>query len=271
MNLVVKKGLDKKYFENVISNINKRIKIPENVVFYIIEDKEDCGPISNNLSEELKKDFNNVCKRNVSFSYSHNEDNYIIIDIKNENYLLDDSVALEGLILHELMHSKFSHDFNKKINLDLKKVLFENINKLNIHKDDFEIIIRMMNYSKLLLKELYANELLVKKKFSDKLITYYLKQFSKKVNSAVLFKKGSKENILKFELSLLSVVWSLEKFKTNNFDILKNTIEKNYSIKLKETERSFNKLKKLYFKNFRNKDFNILFFEEVFNVINKRL
>ncbi len=277
MKIIVKRSLDEKYFVDVIKGINKIIKIPKDVIFYFIEKKSDCNPIIKSLPEKSKKDFIEICNRDVSFSYSHKNIKYIIIDVKNEDYLLYDTDALKGLILHELMHIKTSKLFDKKINLDLKKVLFKNIDKLKIREDNFDIVIRLMNYSKLLLKELYANENLIKNNFGNILFRYYYQQFSGKRYSGFLFNKKFKkdkyfiENILKLELSLLSVIWPLQKYKIYNYDMLLKHLQENYHIRLRNIEKSFLKLKNLYFDRFDSKNFNMLFFEEVLNVVNKRL
>lgn len=277
MKIVVKRGFDKRYFVDVIRDINKIIKIPKGVVFYIIDKKSDCNPIIKKLPLKSKKDFIEICKRDVSFSYTHKNFKYVVIDIKNEGYLLYDKDTLKGLIIHEIMHVKTGRLFDKKISLDLKKVLFRNIDKLRIREENFDYVIRLMNYSRLLLKELYANENLIKKNFGNYLLSYYYKQFSKKRNSRFLFdrrlgrNRSFIENVLVFELSLLSVIWPLEKYKVYNYDLLLKNIERNYSIKLKNIENSFLKLKNLYFNRFNNRDFNILFFEEILNTINRRL
>ena len=277
MRVFIKSGFNKNYFYSVIKDIGKKIDIPKDVVFYIVNKKSDCEPIIRSLPEKSKKDFIDICSKNISFSYSHKNIKYVIIDIKNEDYLLYDKDALQGLILHELMHIKISKKLEKKINLDLKRVLFRNINKLKIREKDFNNVIRIMNYARLLLKELYANENLIKKKFGDYLLKYYYQQFSKKRDSRFLFDKSLKrnknfiENILMFELSLLSIIWPLKKFKPYNYDLLLKNIERNYSIKLRNIENSFLKLKNLYFNRFNGKNFNILFFEEVLDIVNKRL
>ncbi len=277
MKLILKKGLDKKYFLYVIKDINKIIKIPKDVNFYIVDKKSDCNPIIKKLPSKSKKDFIEICRRDVSFSYTHKNFKYVIIDIKNEDYLLYDKDTLKGLIIHEVMHVKTGKLFDKKISLDLKRVLFRDIDKLRIREENFDYIIRIMNYSRLLLKELYANESLIKKNFGNYLLKYYYKQFSKRRNSKFLFDRNLRkdrsfiENVLVFELSLLSVIWPLEKFKVYNYDLLLKNLQENYNIKLRNIENSFLKLKKLYFKKFNNKDFNRLFFEEVLNVVNRRL
>ena len=277
MKIIVKKSLDKKYFFDVVHSVNKIVKIPRGVVFYIVEKKNDCNGIIKLLPGKSKKDFTEICSKNISFSYHHKNIKYIIIDVKNEDYLLYDTDALKGLILHELMHIKTSKLFDKKINLDLKKVLFKNIDKLKIREDNFDIVIRLMNYSKLLLKELYANENLIKNNFGNILFRYYYQQFSGKRYSGFLFNKKFKkdkyfiENILKLELSLLSVIWPLQKYKIYNYDMLLKHLQENYHIRLRNIEKSFLKLKNLYFDRFDSKNFNMLFFEEVLNVVNKRL
>ena len=277
MKIIVKKSLDKKYFIDVVHSVNKIVKIPNEAVFYIIERKSDCNGIIKLLPEKSKKDFIEICSKNISFSYHHKNIKYMIIDIKNEDYLLYDRDALMGLILHEIMHIKTSNLFDKRINKDLKGVLFKNIDKLKIREKVFNDVIEVMNYSRLLLKELYANEALIKKNLSNYLLKYYYQQFSKRRDSNILYDKKFKndkdfvKNILKFELSLCSVIWPLEKFKVYDYDLLLKYIQDNYNVKLRKIEKKFKLLKNLYFRSFNNTKFNTLFFEGALDILNRKL
>ena len=176
---------------DVIKHVNMITKIPNNVVFYIIHNKSDCISAINKLTAESKKEFINLCKKEVSFSYVHDNIHYIIIDLKNEDYLLYDRDALTGLILHELMHIKTPDYFDKRMISDLKKVIYINIKKSRVKKKDSNVIFDIMKHSMMLLKDLYVNERLMQMDLGNYLMRYYYQYFLKYIedNSNIKIKK----------------------------------------------------------------------------------
>ena len=56
MKIIVKRELDKDYFVSVIKDINKNIRIPKKVNFYIVDKKSDCNPIIKNLPLRSRKE-----------------------------------------------------------------------------------------------------------------------------------------------------------------------------------------------------------------------
>ena len=277
MKAIIKKGFDRGYFLDVIKHVNMITKIPNNVVFYIIHNKSDCISAINKLTAESKKEFINLCKKEVSFSYVHDNIHYIIIDLKNEDYLLYDRDALTGLILHELMHIKTPDYFDKRMISDLKKVIYINIKKSRVKKKDSNVIFDIMKHSMMLLKDLYVNERLMQMDLGNYLMRYYYQYFSKKRDLGALFKnkdiKNSRfiDDVLKIQLSLFTAIWPAEKFEIYNYDLFLKYIEDNSNIKIKKLDGMFSNLKKIYFKDYGSKKFNTMFFQEILNITGRRL
>lgn len=262
-------NLDQNYINNIIKKTKKIIRIPGEITFYFLENLNLCFSIK--LPKNLQNRFKLECNQKVSFSVKYKSKKVIVVYVTKD--LQANQNALIGLLLHEISHIKQIDNkiynniysaYNEVYDKNLKLILGLNYDKTRL-KQLFEDISVITTST---LKDIYANNFLIKKRLDFYLLKYYFLQFNNKVCPKPIFYKNLKNDInslnlvFDFELSLLSIILPL--YKTKKARILVKHIESCYEINIKEISSRCHELINLYFSSFNKKDFNKDFYNLVF-------
>ena len=188
--------------------------------------------------------------------------------------------SLIGLLLHEISHiNQINKGVYKKVLEDFEKIMGRNhqlFMKLKYEKRDLEWLFNdISTISILTLKDIYANNELVKNKLTKYLITYYKLEFDRKICPRPVFygdlKKSAQYDldlirlVFEFELSLISVILPL--YKTKRAHELVRYLSKCYESNINKVSKKCHELIILYFRDFKKKNFNKEFFNAVFRKV----
>ena len=233
------------------------------------------------LPRNILEQFRLNCDHKISFSIKFKKRKFIIIYL--DKALTKNLDALIGLLLHEVSHL-----------IQIDKGIYKNLLKKNVQKRNFNFINKIKKYGKpelnrlfndlsliisLTLKDIYANNYLIKKNLTKYLISFYKSEFSRKICPRPFFYDNlnvDKKNleiitkVFEFELSLLSVILPL--YQTKNAQNLINFIERCYEINIQQVSEKCHDLIRLYFASFGKKEFNEEFvnlvFMKVYRILN---
>ncbi len=268
--------LDRKYIEKTVSKTIRLIKTPRNLHIYFLENVNLCYSLK--LPRNILNRFKNVCRNKISFSFKYKEREMIIIYM--DKVLAKNEESLIGLLLHEISHiNQINKGVYSRVFEDFEKVREKNHNlflKLKYDKKDLEWLFNdISTIAVLTLKDIYANNELIKNKLTRYLIAYYKIELERKTCPRPDFFGNLKEAakydldlvrlIFEFELSLISVILPL--YKTKKAKELIRYISKCYEVNITAVSKKCHELIILYFKDFRKKSFNEEFFNAVFKKV----
>ena len=276
MNIKVIGHLDKNYIENTLNKTKRLIKIPRNLHIYFLENINLCYSIK--LPRNIQKRLKIVCLHKISFSFKYKNRGVIIIYM--DKVLAKKEDSLIGLLLHEISHiNQINKGVYKKVLEDFENIMGRNhqlFMKLKYEKRDLEWLFNdISTISILTLKDIYANNELVKNKLTKYLITYYKLEFDRKICPRPVFygdlKKSAQYDldlirlVFEFELSLISVILPL--YKTKRAHELVRYLSKCYESNINKVSKKCHELIILYFRDFKKKNFNKEFFNAVFRKV----
>jgi len=276
MNIKVIGHLDKNYIENTFNKTKRLIKIPRNLHIYFLENINLCYSIK--LPRNIQKRLKIACLHKISFSFKYKNRGVIIIYM--DKVLAKKEDSLIGLLLHEISHiNQINKGVYKKVLEDFEKIMGRNhqlFMKLKYEKRDLEWLFNdISTISILTLKDIYANNELVKNKLTKYLITYYKLEFDRKICPRPVFygdlKKSAQYDldlirlVFEFELSLISVILPL--YKTKRAHELVRYLSKCYESNINKVSKKCHELIILYFRDFKKKNFNKEFFNAVFRKV----
>ena len=276
MNIKVIGHLDKNYIENTLNKTKRLIKIPRNLHIYFLENINLCYSIK--LPRNIQKRLKIACSHKISFSFKYKNRGVIIIYM--DKVLAKKEDSLIGLLLHEISHiNQINKGVYKKVLEDFEKIMGRNhqlFMKLKYEKRDLEWLFNdISTISILTLKDIYANNELVKNKLTKYLITYYKLEFDRKICPRPVFygdlKKSAQYDldlirlVFEFELSLISVILPL--YKTKRAHELVRYLSKCYESNINKVSKKCHELIILYFRDFKKKNFNKEFFNAVFRKV----
>lgn len=268
--------LDKAYVEKAVNKAKKFIKTPKNLHIYFLESINLCYSIK--LPRNIQDNFKSACAHKISFSFKIKDREMIIIYM--DKRLAKNEDSLVGLLLHEISHiNQINKGTYKKIYEDYEKVENKNFNlfeKLNYDKKELTWLFHdISTISILTLKDIYANNELIKNKLTKYLIAYYKMEFDRKICPRPFFYGDLKKTaqydldlvrlVFEFELSLISVILPL--YKTKQAHQLVRYLSKCYEININAVSKKCHELIILYFRDFKKKDFNQEFFNAVFRKV----
>ena len=276
MNIKVIGHLDKNYIENTLNKTKRLIKIPRNLHIYFLENINLCYSIK--LPRNIQKRLKIVSLHKISFSFKYKNRGMIIIYM--DKVLAKKEDSLIGLLLHEISHiNQINKGVYKKVLEDFENIMGRNhqlFMKLKYEKRDLEWLFNdISTISILTLKDIYANNELVKNKLTKYLITYYKLEFDRKICPRPVFygdlKKSAQYDldlirlVFEFELSLISVILPL--YKTKRAHELVRYLSKCYESNINKVSKKCHELIILYFRDFKKKNFNKEFFNAVFRKV----
>ncbi|MBI2671854.1 hypothetical protein HYX16_02880 [Candidatus Woesearchaeota archaeon] len=272
--------VNQKYIDNVLKKAGKLISVPKDLTIYFLETLSFCSYI--NLPRTMQNKVRQKCMTNISFSFIFKKRKIVVIHL--EKNLEKNQDSLVGLLIHEIAHiNQMEKGVYIKIYNDYYKVSQRNlikIKKLKYNKKDLVNLFHSISITAVFaLKDIYANNYLIEKGLVNHLLSYYKMEFNKKVCPKPFFYKNLKiaakkdmsivKDVVDFQLAILSATLPIH--KTRKAKELINFIEKCYSINIQEVSEKMHELVNLYFKSFKNKDFNKMFFDCVFKEVYKLL
>ena len=186
MKLVVV-DLPQKPFQQALETLEKRLpeisEVPHLSIYVVVEGHEDELPLKD-LPRNVADSFKLLSTTSTtSFSYTDRGKNLILIKIpEDETFLLTNKAALQGLLAHELMHSILRmRGFDDILRTCFGKVLNETLPQIEnlpySKKSVTSFFINIGKNSILVLKDLYANNELIRKGFARELLEYYSRLF----------------------------------------------------------------------------------------------
>lgn len=223
-------------FEQALKAVEKKLpdisQIPNLTIYVVPKGKEKKLPLTR-LPPAVASAFRRLIMTvETSFSYSEGGKNLILIRVPPEDlFLLQNNLALRGLIVHELMHSLLRvRGLDDSIKACFGDILNETIPLLEnlpySKKASMSLFVEVGKTAIMVLKDLYSNHELIRKGFARELLEYYSRLFglgkSCPLPSFHLIKEGrpltEKElpylgEIINFELQLIPA-W-LPFLKTN--------------------------------------------------------
>lgn len=264
-------NLDHKYINNTLIKTKELIKIPKNLTIYFLENLNLCYEIK--LPRNFQNRFKTECNQKVSFSVNFKNKNLIIIYVTKE--LQKNDKALIGLMLHEIMHIiQMGQGIYKNIYSDFNDIYLMNyklINNLNYDKTRLKQLFNDLSIMIIsTLKDIYANDTIIRKKLDLYLIKYYHLEFNRRICPKPMFyeKSNFKKDIniinlvFDYELSLLSIILPL--YKVKKAQPLIDVVEDCYESNIRYFSERCHELINLYFTSFNKKDFNKTFINFVF-------
>tara|TARA_Y100000034_G_scaffold130215_1_gene188081 strand:+ start:3633 stop:4592 length:960 start_codon:yes stop_codon:yes gene_type:complete len=313
-NLTILGKINEHFVKSAILDIYLKWKIPSNIEeIFVTDNPKHFKKIESSIPNSLIKDFRNTYLEDpTSMSITAGKFDLIIISIsqKNEQYLKKNSKALQGVIAHELMHivQRRQH-IDRKVRADairafkafkpkLKK-LYKKYNKADVDQT-FAEVGRQANF---VLKDLYANEEIIKVGLGDCILAdyaqYYINQGSLKLSKLNFTKHNQKHKCsstskkeckdifskkiteqlsdrINFELGLLPVIIPFGRwYKRENFKdakLLLDFLGDYYETHVPEVAKEIDPLIKYSFRNFSNSQtFRKAFFRQIFEVTEKLL
>ena len=313
-NLTIKGNIKEDMVKSALLDIYLKWKIPDSIEeILVIDEAKHFGTISRRIPAEFRKEFrDSYFEDPTSISITAGEFDLIIISItkKNEQYLKRNSLALQGIIAHELMHIE---QRRRGLDTEIRKNGIEAFHEFKpklkklyklYKKSDIDLIFaeigRQANFT---LKDVYANKELIEVGLGDAMLEdytqYYLNQktlkqanlnFNKYYSSEVcaitskkkcneVFKASFERSVgatVMFELGLLPIIipFGMLWLKNGNRKIkrLLNFIGDNYEIYIPKIANEFDNLIKHSFKNLKNnKTYQKRYFKNAFNIAYKNL
>lgn len=273
-------NLNKKYVDNAVKKAGKLIPVPKDLTIYFLESLNFCSFI--NLPRSIQNKVRQRCRTKISFSFIFKKRKIVVIHL--EKNLEKNQDSLVGLLLHEIAHiNQMEKGVYDKIYNDYYKVSQKNltkIKKLKYNKKDLVNLFHSISITSVsALKDIYANNYLIEKGLVNHLLSYYKLEFNKKVCPRPFFYKNIKEtakkdmsvvkDVVDFQLAILSA--TLPVYRTRKAKELVKFIESCYQINIQEVSKRMHELVDLYFKYFKNKNFNRMFFDCVFYEVCKLL
>ena len=308
-NLTIRGDINENMVKSAILDIYLKWKIPDSIEeILVIDDSKHFRTISRRIPRDLRAEFRETYFEDpTSVSITAGDFDLIVISItnKNEQYLKKNSLALQGIIAHELMHIE---QRRRGLDLEIRKSGIEAFNKFKpklkklykkYPKKDIDLIFseigRQANFT---LKDVYANDELIKVGLGEAMLedytNYYINQktlkqanlnFNKYYNSKYcsgtskkkckeIYKTSFQESVgsaVIFELGLLPIIIPFGKVWLNNgnrkIKRLLNFIGDHYEIYIPDIANNFDPLIKHSFNNLKNtRSYQERFFKTAFNV-----
>jgi hypothetical protein len=183
-------------------------------------------------------------------------------------------------LLHEISHiNQINSGVYKKIYEDFENVRKRNYDlcmKLKYNEKNLKWLFNdISTISILTLKDIYANNELIRKKLTKYLLAYYKIEFERKICPRPVFYGDLKKTaqydldlvrlVFEFELSLISVILPL--YKNKQARELVRYLSRCYEVNVNAVSKKCHELIILYFRDFKKKDFNEEFFNAVFRKV----
>lgn len=266
-------NLDKHYIEKAVTKVKKLIKVPKDLHIYFLENINLCYSIK--LPRNIQDRFKIACSHKISFSFKFKNKEMIIIYM--DKTLVKNNESLVGLLLHEISHiNQINRGIYEKVYQDYEKIRKRNYDlllKLNYDKKDLIWLFQDISAIAILtLKDIYANNELIRKKLTKYLLAYYKLEFNRKICPRPVFygdlKKTAKYDldairlVFEFELSLISVILPLYKIKKAH-ELVKY-LSKCYEININNVSKKCHELINLYYRDFKKEKFNQEFLNSIF-------
>ena len=285
MHVTLLGNFDELYFARALKGIQKHLSVPKLIHLYVLDEKNKCRTLIARLPTSERASFKQVCQVDkISFSYHHDQQQMIVLTItKSNDYLLHDVRALQGLLLHELLHldhmrkgtyQSIQHSYRKVLALYTKLLTHLHQKRL------LPTLERIGHNAVFLLKDLYTNSMLLERGYGPYLLRYYEREFSmKKICPRPVFYDKLKKAVQKdpklleivfaFEFSLLSVVLPFKKYKERHAKELLHYIESCYNINTQEIMRKCRPFIQFYLDHYHkpNRDFQEKYLHLIFTKV----
>lgn len=294
MELIVE-NMPKKPFIRAWEAIKKKLPevkdIPNLKIYVVAEGKKMKLPLKN-LPIELAYKFQKVIEgTDTSFSYSSDDQNFVLILIDpNTKFLLRNNLALRGLLAHEIMHTvqrmrEYEDNIRDCFVKEFKRSLYFVSSLPFPTKKSIDLFTNIGKTAILVLKDLYSDSELIKKGFTRELLEYYSTLFGlgkfcplpkffhveegKEINVRDLKKL---QDALEFELELLPAWLPFEKVNRTVAQKLKKHLERCYEQDIELIAREFHEVILLYITEFSmtcnfHRDFYRLILNKVYTVL----
>ncbi len=285
MHVTLLGDFDALYFARVLKSVQHLLTVPRHVYLYVLGEKNQCRTLLEQLPKTERTLFKQVCQIDkVSFSYHHKQHHMVVLTItKNNDYLLHDTKALQGLLLHELLHlEQMRKGMYKSIQQSYRKIstLYR---KLLTHLHQKRLIPILEHIGKdavFLLKDLYTNSAMIERGYSHQLLRYYEHEFSfKKICPRPVFYEHLKKAVEKdqklleivfaFEFALLSLILPFKKYKERHAKELLYYIERCYNLNMSELMRKCGPFTQFYLDHYSkpSKDFQEKYLHLIFTKV----
>ena len=279
----------KEYFSAVIQETAQLLPLPKTIEVYVLSNESKCLDLVNTFPKQIAEEFQKVCAMGkISFSFTYHTKRIVVIYLtKSNTFLLTNKNALKGLLLHEFMHI-----------VQMKSRVYENLietyaalyilyakqfKQLKI-KGILPIVQNIGQVALLLVKDLYANSILLEKGYGRYLASYYAAElqlkkicpkpvFYDKLKPAIKKNPALLQDLFTFELSLFSVLLPFKKYQPYKARVLIEHIENCYRLNMKELSRKCGDLVNYYLHHYEkpskkfHKNYLILLFEKLYGLL----
>jgi len=298
LNLTIRGNIQPEFVKAALFDIYLKWRIPGNIEeLLVIDDPKYFKEIEKRIPLNLRKEFRETYFDDpTSMSITAGKFDLIIISISSttEKYLRTNAKALQGVMSHELMHVvQRRRGLDRKIRADairaykefiLKvKKLYVNMDKSHVDRI-FAEVGRQANF---VLKDLYANDELIKLGLGDGLLADYSNYYvikGRALSSVNYVKSGHKKirkkpgkdiyDSVNYILGLMPVIVPFEreymKDKNRATRAMLNYISENYENRMKHLSKEMAPVITYSIKNLRDTSvFRKNYFKKIFKVTEK--
>ena len=246
-------SFDEHYFARAVKDLELIFSVPQRAHLYVLDHQRHCQTILRHLPSSERASFKQICRTdNVSFSYRSQRHRLIVLVIGHHNsYLLRDVAALQGLLFHEFFHlEQMEKGAYASIQQSYRKILRLYAKLLtHLHQKKFISVLEPIGRDAVfLLKDLYANSLLLERGYGDYLLHYYEQEFSlKKICPRPVFYERLQQAVRKdprvleivvtFEFALLSMILPFKKYQTSHAKKLLSHLAQCYNLNMRDLLR----------------------------------
>lgn len=285
MQLTVLGPFSRSYFTRVLRRTQRLIPIPRDVQMFVVGTKAAFSSLLHKLPRQDRAFFKEVhLLDKISFSYQRGKTRLVVLTITASNrFLLHDAKALQGLLLHELMHLEhMQRGVYRRLQQSYKKVL-KLYTKLLMNlrqRKLLPVLASVGQHAVLLLKDLYANAALIERGYGHYLRWYYEREFSlKKICPRPVFYDKLKRAVQKdpsilatvfsFEFALLSVILPFKKYKERSAKKLLAHLATCYNLNMGEVMRKCGLFIAYYLDHYQQprRDFEEKYFHLIFTKV----
>lgn len=298
LNLTIRGNIRPEFVKAALFDIYLKWRIPGNIEeLLVIDDPKYFREIEKRIPVKLRKEFRETYFEDpTSMSITAGKFDLIIISISSttEKYLRTNSKALQGVMSHELMHVvQRRRGLDRKVRADAIRAYKEfvpKVKKLYMHMDKThvdQIFAEVGRQANFVLKDLYANDEIIKLGLGDGILADYSNYYvikGKTLSSVNYVKSGHKKirrkvgkdiySSINYILGLMPVIIPFERWylkdKNRATRAMLNYISANYELKMKHLSKEMAPVINYSIKNLRDTStFRKSYFKKIFQVTEK--
>ncbi len=298
LNLTIRGNIRPEFVKAALFDIYLKWRIPGNIEeLLVIDDPKYFREIEKRIPVKLRKEFRETYFEDpTSMSITAGKFDLIIISISSttEKYLRTNSKALQGVMSHELMHVvQRRRGLDRKVRSDAIRAYKEfvpKVKKLYMHMDKAhvdQIFAEVGRQANFVLKDLYANDEIIKLGLGDGILADYSNYYlikGKTLSSVNYVKSGHKKihrkigkdiyDSINYILGLMPVIIPFERWylkdKNRATKAMLNYISANYESRMKHLSKEMAPVINYSIKNLKDTStFRKSYFKKIFQVTEK--